>query len=155
MQWSFHINLLTPYHKTITYGPNYQCPPPDLVDGEEEYSVENILDSWLFGRRCHLQYLVKWDGYPDSDNMWVDTDDVFADNKVQEFKQLNPKKKTHIRTLHYVDSPHHPTPSLSHLLHQHATQYMSSVGSNGLADKYPAGAYDDTTTRDKILEEIQ
>ena len=43
MQWSihpvFHIDLLTPYHKTIMHGPNYQRPPPDLVDNEEEYKV--------------------------------------------------------------------------------------------------------------------
>jgi hypothetical protein len=102
----FHIDLLTPYKETITHGPNYQRPLPDLVDGEEEYSVEKILDSRLFGRRRRLQYLVKWDGYPDSDNMWVDKDDVFADDKVREFKQSNPDKRTHIRTLRYVDSPH-------------------------------------------------
>jgi hypothetical protein len=96
-QWSihpvFHIDLLTPYQETIMHGPNYQCPLPDLVDGEEEYSVEKILDSRQFGRRQHLQYLVKWEGYPDSDNMWVDKDDVFADDKVQEFKASNPAKK--------------------------------------------------------------
>jgi hypothetical protein len=49
MQWSihpvFHIDLLTPYRETITHGPNYQRPVPELVDGEEEYSVEKILDS--------------------------------------------------------------------------------------------------------------
>ena len=53
MQWSihpvFHINLLTPYRETLTHGPNYQRPPLDLVDGEEEYKVERILDSWRFG----------------------------------------------------------------------------------------------------------
>jgi hypothetical protein len=127
-QWSihpvFHIDLLTPYQETIMHGPNYQCPLPDLVNGEEEYSVEKILDSWLFSRRLHLQYLVKWDGYPDSDNMWVDKEDVFADNKVWEFKQSNPDKQTHIRTLCYIDSLHPSTPSLSHLLQQHAYNYM-------------------------------
>jgi hypothetical protein len=65
-QWSihpvFHIDLLTTYRETITHGPNYQCPLLDLVDGEEEYSVEKILDSRKFGRRQHLQYLVKWEG---------------------------------------------------------------------------------------------
>jgi hypothetical protein len=53
MQWSihpvFHIDLLTPYRETIMHGPNYQHLLPDLVNGEEEYSVEKILDSWLFG----------------------------------------------------------------------------------------------------------
>jgi hypothetical protein len=36
-------------------------PPPELVDGEEEYIVEEILNSWMF--RWKLQYLVKWEGY--------------------------------------------------------------------------------------------
>jgi hypothetical protein len=157
-QWSihpvFHINLLTPYQETIMHGPNYQCPLPNLVNGEEEYSVEKILDSQLFGRRLCLQYLVKWDGYPDSDNMWVDKDDVFANNKVQEFKQSNPDKQTHIRTLHYVDSVHSPTPPLSHLFTQHAHKYMSSDGDSDLAHEYPAGAYDDTTARDDLLDNI-
>jgi hypothetical protein len=62
-QWSihpvFHINLLTPYRETTMHGPNFTRPTPELIDGEEEYSVEKILDSWHFGRRRHLQYLVK------------------------------------------------------------------------------------------------
>jgi hypothetical protein len=110
MQWSihpvFHIDLLTPYHETITHGPNYQCPPPDLVEGEEEYSIEKILDSQKFSRRRQLQYLVKWEGHPDSNNMWVDKDDVFAGDKVWDFKHLNPAKETHIRRLSAAKSPH-------------------------------------------------
>jgi hypothetical protein len=156
-QWSihpvFHIDLLTPYKETITHGPNYQRPLPDLVNGEEEYSVEKILDSRLFGRRWRLQYLVKWEGYPDADNMWVDKDDVFANDKVREFKQLNPNKRTHIRTLRYVDSPHPTTTSTSQLLIQHAHKYMSSDGDNDLAYEYPTGAYDDTTARDEHLDD--
>jgi hypothetical protein len=122
-QWSihpvFHIDLLTPYRETIMHSPNYQYPVPDLVDGEEEYSVEKILDSRKFGRRRCLQYLIKWDGYPDADNMWVDKDDVFADDKVREFKKLNPTKETHIRSLSsaklpYPSALHHP-----HLLLKH------------------------------------
>ena len=103
-QWSihpvFHIDLLTPYQETPTHGPNYQCPPLDLVDGEEEYEVKRILDSQQFGRRCKLQYLVKWKGYPDSENQWVDKDDIFADKALQEFKSLNPASEVHIRHLH-------------------------------------------------------
>jgi hypothetical protein len=120
MQWSihpmFHINLLTPYRETITHVPNYQRPLPDLVDGEEEYSVEKILDSQKFSRRQHLQYLVKWEGYPDSDNMWVDKDDVFADDKVQEFKTSNPAKEIHIRSLSSAKSLYPIASTHSHLL---------------------------------------
>jgi hypothetical protein len=129
-QWSihpmFHIDLLTPYRETITHGPNYNRPVPDLVDGEEEYSVEKILDSRKFGRRRRLQYLVKWEGYPDSDNMWVDKDDVFADDKVREFKTSNPAKETHIRSISSTKSPYLSALHQSHLLHQHALRYTPS-----------------------------
>ena len=115
MQWSihpvFHINLLTPYRETITHGANYQCPPPDLVDNAEEYEVEKILDSRLFSRRRRLQYLVKWKGYPDSDNMWVDKDDVFADDKVRAFKDSNPEARTHLRATRSTTMPHSPLAS--------------------------------------------
>jgi hypothetical protein len=134
-QWSihpvFHIDLLTPYRETITHGPNYQRPVPDLVDGEEEYSVEKILDSRKFGRRRRLQYLVKWEGYPDSDNMWVDKDDVFADDKVREFKASNPAKETHIRSTSSAKSPY---PSALHL--SSTTPARSSIYSTAHHDTY-------------------
>ena len=57
------------------------------MEGEEEYEVKKILDSRQFGRRQKLQYLVKWKGYPDSENQWVDKDDVFADEVVVELKR--------------------------------------------------------------------
>jgi hypothetical protein len=88
--------------------------------------------------------LVKWEGYPDADNMWVDKDDVFADDKVQEFKASNPDSATHIRNTFVAKSPHPPTSALSHLLHQHALTYMSSDGNNDLADEYTAGAIADS-----------
>ena len=103
MQWSihpvFHIDLLTPYRETPMHGPNYQRPPPELVEGTEEYEVKKILDSQKFSRGRKLQYLVKWKGYPDSENQWVDKSDVFADEAVQEFKQSNPASEAYIRTL--------------------------------------------------------
>jgi hypothetical protein len=147
-QWSihpvFHIDLLTPYRETIMHGPNFTRPTPDIIDGEEEYSVEKILDSRHFGRRRCLQYLVKWEGYPDADNMWVDKDDVFADNKVREFKNSNPDAATHIRGTSSAKSPHLPTTTLSQLLHHHAQAYMSADGNDDLAYEYPAGAIADS-----------
>ena len=103
MQWSihpvFHTDLLTPYHETIMHRPKYQHPSPDLVDNAEEYEVKRILDSWQFSRRCWLQYLVKWKGYLESDNMWVNKDDMFTDDKVQAFKESNPNARMHLRTM--------------------------------------------------------
>jgi hypothetical protein len=45
----FHASLLSPYHETPAFGPNFSRPPPDLIGGEEEYEVERILNH----RRCH------------------------------------------------------------------------------------------------------
>ena len=47
----FHINLLTPYQEMDFHGPNFVQPPPDLIDGEEEYEIEEILDA-----RCNSHY---------------------------------------------------------------------------------------------------
>src|SRR5258708_4043558 len=89
-QWSthtvFHIDLLTPYRETQKHGENYSRHPPELEEGEEEYEVEKILDHRKFGRGCKLQYLIKWKGYPDSENQWVDQRDVFAAEAVSEYQ---------------------------------------------------------------------
>jgi hypothetical protein len=147
-QWSihpvFHTDLLTPYKETIMHGPNFTRPTPELIDGEEEYSMEKILDSRRFSRRQRLQYLVKWEGYPDSDNMWVNKNDVFAEDKIREFKISNPEAETHIRASPVAKFPHSSALTCSHLLCRHALRHMSSDGHNDLADEYPAGAIADS-----------
>jgi hypothetical protein len=79
------------------------------VEGEEEYEVETVLASRHFGRGKKLQYLVKWKGYPDSDNQWINKEDIFADDAIREFKNSNPDQETHIRRVN-VDSPYHHSP---------------------------------------------
>jgi hypothetical protein len=76
--------------------------------------------------------------------MWVDKDDVFAEDKVREFKASNPEAETHIRTSTVAKS-HHPHPlTRSQLLHNHALHYMSSDGNDDLAQEYTAGAAADS-----------
>ena len=104
-QWSihdvFHIDLLTPYRETITHGANYQRPPRDLIDGVEEFEVERVLDSRRHGRGRKLQYLIKWKGYPDSDNQWVNWDDAKESvDAIWDFKRLNPDREIHIKASH-------------------------------------------------------
>ena len=87
------------------HGVNYQRLPPDLVEGEEEYEVERVMDSWHHSRRRTLQYLVKWKGYPDSDNKWVNHKDMHALDVIREYKAHQIK-----RGLTFVNSPS-PSPS--------------------------------------------
>ena len=72
VQWKihdvFHIDLLTPYQETDFHGPNFAQPPLDLIDGEEEYKIEEILDSRQYGWGHKVQYFIKWKGYPELDN---------------------------------------------------------------------------------------
>ena len=83
----FHIDLLTPYRETPFHGRNYERPPPDLVANQEEYKVEKVLDARHYGRKRTRQYLVKWKGYPDSDNEWVSQEDMSADKAIQEYEE--------------------------------------------------------------------
>ena len=100
-QWKihdvFHADLLTPYHETELHGPNFTRPPPDLIDGEEEYEVKEIVQSRKYGRQRKVQYLIKWKGYPASENQWVDWDDIHADEALVEFRRKNPDAVSHIK----------------------------------------------------------
>ena len=52
--------------------PTTPRPPPDIVEGEEgHYEIEQILASRPTRNRKSTQYLVKWKGYPDSENSWI------------------------------------------------------------------------------------
>ena len=62
-------------------------PPPDLINGEEEYEIEEVLQSRQYGRGRKVQYIVKWKGYPNLDNQWVDWDSLHADEALADFKR--------------------------------------------------------------------
>jgi hypothetical protein len=80
----FHVDLLLPYKETDAYGPAFARPPPDLIEGEEEYEVESIRDMRTTRGRKR-QYLVHWKGYPMSDDSWVDEKDMNTPNLIQEY----------------------------------------------------------------------
>ena len=100
IQWKihdvFHIDLLTPYQETDFHGPNFAQPPPDLIDGEEEYEVEQVLDARRYGRGHKVQYLIKWKGYPDSDNQWVDWNNLHAEEALEKTSEKDNPTLLHI-----------------------------------------------------------
>ena len=98
----FHTDLLTPYRETPFHGKNYQCPPAELVQGIEEYKVKAVLGMRHYGRKKKHQYLVKWKGYPNSNNEWVDHGDMNAPEAIQEYKEAQ-KDKSRLCSL--VDWP--------------------------------------------------
>jgi Chromo (CHRromatin Organisation MOdifier) domain len=76
-----------PYTETPSHGPNFTRPPPDLIDGEEEYEVEQIRSHRTWGRSKTLQYLIKWKGYPESDNTWENADQIHAPELIKLYHQ--------------------------------------------------------------------
>ena len=49
-------------------------PPPEIIEGKEEWIVEEILDSKMMNRKLH--YLVKWEGFRIEHNSWEPWDNV-------------------------------------------------------------------------------
>ena len=70
----FHAALLSPFRTTAVHGPAYAEPPPDVIDGENEWEPEAILRHRKRGRS--MQYLVKWKEYPTSENSWETEDNL-------------------------------------------------------------------------------
>jgi len=87
---TFHASLLSPYHETSAYGPNFSRPPPDLINDEEQYEVEQIRNHRYSGRNRTLQYLIHWKGYPDSDDTWELAADTHAPDLVKAYHKGTP-----------------------------------------------------------------
>ena len=81
----FHVDLLMPYKEMEAYGTPYTQPLPVIKEGEEEYEIESIIDSRRHGRGRKRQYLVHWKGYPNSNNSWVDHEDLHAPELLEEY----------------------------------------------------------------------
>lgn len=89
----FHGSLLTPYRETEAHGPNYERPQPTIIDDKEEYEVEQIIDCKQQGRNREWVYLIKWKGYPDSENSWEPLHGIQnALETIKEWHARNPRK---------------------------------------------------------------
>jgi hypothetical protein len=64
----FHGALLSPYHANTLPGRIQPPPPPVEIEGQQEYEVDEILDSKIL--RNKLRYLVSWVGYTPNDRTW-------------------------------------------------------------------------------------
>jgi len=78
-------------------------PPPELVDGEEEYEVEEILDSKMF--RGRLRFLIKWKGYSKEHDSWEYATEVHAPKLVADFYRRHPAAPRHIRAATFSSIP--------------------------------------------------
>merc|ERR1712149_69339 len=59
---------------------------------EEEYVVEKIVDSRK-GKSGKREYLLKWRGYPDSENTWEPQENLDCPEMIDAFEEKKKKKK--------------------------------------------------------------
>ena len=119
----FHASLLTPYKETVINGQQYQEPAPDLIDGQPEWEVDQIL-----GARRHwnqLQYLVRWKGFSKAHDSWEPLTHIKADDLIAEFYRKQPLAA---RNINYKD-PSPPT---------HITIRTITMSTTSSPDSFPA-----------------
>jgi len=140
----FHASLLTPYKETDEHGTNFLEPPPELIEGEEEWEIEQILGKRHFGRGKKLQYLVRWKDYSPAHDQWVDRSDITADVLIEIYERENreerpprrsirtPRKRTNeiIRSIHFSPTSQHYHRSMSSDASTIDTQQVLADGSN-------------------------
>src|SRR5712671_664964 len=124
----FHMSLLSSFKETPVHGPNYSRPPPDLVDEDPEYEVEAIVNHRFFGQMRRLQYLIKWKGYPHSDNTWEPVQNLHADALVRAYHHKHPLedkscRKVRVHTL--SNWTPQSTPSIS--IRTHSSHLLATI----------------------------
>ncbi|KAI5116900.1 hypothetical protein M0805_004033 [Coniferiporia weirii] len=83
----FHASLLSAYTETNIHGPPFTQPPPDQIEGHQEFEIEAIVSHKGNGNRRH--FLIKWTGYPSSENQWLpETELSHATQILKRYKKL-------------------------------------------------------------------
>ena len=84
----FHASLLLTYRETAEHGLNFINPPPEEIDGEEEYEIAEVLSHR--GSSGWWSYLVSWKGYSSMENTWEPEKNLWhAQTVLIEYKQRN------------------------------------------------------------------
>ena len=100
----FHVDCLSPYKGNEVNGLTPPPPDPVTIDGEEEYEVDHIRDSKMFGRT--LKYLVCWKGYGEGEDTWEPLSNLAnSPQVVEDFHARNPGTPRSINTLLYPSLP--------------------------------------------------
>lgn len=86
----FHTSLLTPYPDDPLPGQKQHYGDPVVIDGEEEWEVEQIEDSrWKDGQ---LEYRVQWVGYPPDPDFYPKSNFDNSTRELQRFHKAYPTR---------------------------------------------------------------
>ncbi len=90
---TFHVSLLKPAGGSRGAEDQEEAGDqgaPIIIDDEEVYRVQEVLDSHRQGRV--LQYLVDWEGYGPEEWSWVNAEDILDPSLITDFHRAHPDK---------------------------------------------------------------
>jgi Chromo (CHRromatin Organisation MOdifier) domain len=140
----FHASLLTPYKEMEEHRENFMQPPPELIKGQEEFEVEQILNSRRVGCAKKLQYLLQWKRYSRMHDSWQNATEVHAPELVKEYQN---RKQTvvHEMTIKGATAPPMTISSISHICTTNMSNGSSSPAST-FSFQYPVTDHKETPT---------
>ena len=86
----FHTSLLVPHIPNVIPNREQPPPPPLMIEGENEYEIEKILDSKM--SRNRLKFLVRWKGYTAAADEWID--EGYLEHSEELIAEFNKHKTT-------------------------------------------------------------
>ena len=101
---TFHVSKLKEFRRddnSIFQREQVIRPAPDIVNEEEQFEVEKIIDKRESGSRSRKKttYLVMWKGYPRWEATWEDATELNnAQHKIQEYETEQAQARSRMRT---------------------------------------------------------
>jgi len=92
------VSLLEPVLENNIPGRIKNPPPPIILDNQEEYEIENIIDSRVVYNK--QEYLVDWKGYNISDRTWEPKENLGNSQELIERFHKRYPDKPRIRSAH-------------------------------------------------------
>lgn len=78
----FHVSLLEPYHRRAGEAAAPLLKGPDLVDNEEEWEIEALLDRRT--RKGQIWYKVRWKDWPSDYDQWIEKENLDHASELRE-----------------------------------------------------------------------
>jgi len=90
----FHVSMLEPYRTSRYSNRHRPPPPPEEVEGQENWEVELVADSRRNKGKKRVEYLVFWKGFPPEQATWEPWENLegTAEEAVKEFHKGIPRK---------------------------------------------------------------
>src|SRR6266700_26183 len=84
---------------------SYNEAPPDVIDGEKEWEVKEIVGSRHYGRWKKLQYLIRWEGYSAAHDSWEPAEGIHAPDLIRDFENRQRDKRGGMNSESLPSSP--------------------------------------------------